>query len=109
MPPTNLGVIYQTLGQYDKSLTEFREASRISSSDSLNAGNLVVGYIHLKRLDEARAAADDALSRNLDSIDLRVNIYQLAFLKNDLPGMAQQVAWAMGKPGKENRHALYGS
>jgi Tfp pilus assembly protein PilF len=102
VPPTNLGVIYQTLGQYDRSLAEFREASRMSPSESLNAGNLVVGYIHLKRLDEARATADDALSRNLDSGDLRLNLYQLAFLKNDLPGMAQQVAWAMGKPGKEN-------
>jgi serine/threonine protein kinase/Flp pilus assembly protein TadD len=102
VPPTNLGVIYQTLGQYDKSLAEFREASRMSPSESLNAGNLVIGYIHLKRLDEARAAADDALSKNLDSGDLRLNMYQLAFLKNDLPGMDQQVAWAMGKPGKEN-------
>ena len=29
-------------------------------------------------------------------------LYQIAFLKHDLPGMAQQVAWAEGKPGKEN-------
>src|SRR5450432_2085490 len=102
VPPTNLGDIYQTLGQYDRSFSEYREAVRLSPSEGLNAGNLVIGYIHLKRLDEARAAADDALSKNLDSPDLRLNLYQLAFLKNDLPGMAQQVAWAMGKPGKEN-------
>ncbi len=102
VPPTNLGDIYQTLGQYDRSLGEFREASRLSPSEGLNAGNLVIGYIHLKRLDEARAAGDDALSKNLDSVDLRLNLYQLAFLKSDLQGMAQQVAWAMGKPGKEN-------
>jgi tetratricopeptide (TPR) repeat protein len=102
VPPTNLGVIYQTLGQYDRSLEEFREASRLSPSESLNAGNLVIGYIHLKRLDEARAAAEDALAKNFAAGDLRLNMYQLAFLKNDLPGMAEQVAWAMGKPGKEN-------
>jgi eukaryotic-like serine/threonine-protein kinase len=102
VPPNNLGVVYQTLGQYDKSLTEFREALRLSPSDSLNFGNLVLAYIHLNRLDDARTLANEALSKNLDSSDLRVSLYQLAFLKNDLPGMAQQVSWSAGKPGKEN-------
>jgi eukaryotic-like serine/threonine-protein kinase len=102
VPPNNLGVVYQTLGQYDKSLTEFREALRLSPADSLNFGNLVLAYIHLNRLDDARTLANEALSKNLDSSDLRVSLYQLAFLKNDLPGMAQQVSWSAGKPGKEN-------
>jgi eukaryotic-like serine/threonine-protein kinase len=102
VPPTNLGVIYQTLGQHDKSLAQFREAMRLSPADSLNFGNLVLGYIHLNRLDEARAAANDTLAKNLDSADLRFNLYQIAFLRNDLSGMAQQVSWSAGKPGKEN-------
>jgi eukaryotic-like serine/threonine-protein kinase len=100
--PTNLGVVYQTLGQYDKSLAEFLEAQRLSPADSLVYGNLVIGYIHLNRLDKARATADEAIAKKLDSGDLRVNLYQLAFLKNDEPGMAEQVAWSAGKPGKEN-------
>ncbi len=100
--PTNLGVIYQTLGQHEKSLVQFREAMRLSPADSLNFGNIVLGYIHLNRFDEARAAANEALTKNLDSGDLRLNLYQLAFLKNDPAGMAQQVAWSVGKPGKEN-------
>ena len=102
VPPINLGVIYQTLGQHDKSLAQFREALRLSPADSLNFGNLVLAYIHLNRLDQARTAANEALTKNLDSADLRVYLYQLAFLKNDLPGMAQQVSWLAGKPGKEN-------
>jgi eukaryotic-like serine/threonine-protein kinase len=102
VPATNLGIIYQSLGQHEKSLSEFREALHLSPADSLNAGNLVSTLIHLNRLDEARAAADEALSKNLDSADLRLYLYQLAFLKNDSPGMAQQVSWASGKPGKEN-------
>jgi len=67
VPRTNLGVIYETLGQH-----------------------------------EARATADEALSKNLDSTDLRAYLYQLAFLSNDLGGMAKQVSWASGKPGREN-------
>jgi len=102
VPPTNLGVIYQGLGQHEKSLSEFRQALALSPSDSLNYDNLLVTLVHLNKFDEARAVADDALSKSLDSANLRLHLYQLAFLKNDLLGMAQQVAWSSGKPGKEN-------
>ncbi|MGB6599184.1 MAG: protein kinase [Candidatus Acidiferrum sp.] len=102
VPPINLGVVYQSLGQYDKSLAEFREALRLGPSESLNFGNLVLAYIHLDRLDEARATAREALAKNFDSADLRVYLYQLAFLKHDPQGIAEQVAWSQGKAGEEN-------
>jgi eukaryotic-like serine/threonine-protein kinase len=100
--PTNLGVVFQTLGQHDKSVAQWTEAMRLSRSDSLNFANLVLGYIHLKRLDEARSTAAEALSKNLDSADLRNDLYELAFLTSDVHGMAEQVSWATGKPGKES-------
>jgi eukaryotic-like serine/threonine-protein kinase len=100
--PTNLGVIYQTLGQFDKSLAEYREAMRLSPADSLNFGNLALAYVHLHNLDEARATSSDALDKNLDSADLRASLYLLAFLKKDPVAMAEQVSWSAGKPGKEN-------
>jgi eukaryotic-like serine/threonine-protein kinase len=102
VPPINLGVVYQSLGQYDKSLAEFREALRLGPSESLNFANLVLAYIHLNRLDEAHATGREALAKNFDSADLRLYLYQLAFLKHDLSGMAKQVAWSQGKPGEEN-------
>jgi len=102
VPLTNLGVIYQTLGDHEKSLAQFREAFRLGSADSLSYGNLVLGYIHLNRLEEARSVANEALTKSLDSGDLRFYLYQLAFLKKDSTGMAEQVAWSAGKPGKEN-------
>jgi eukaryotic-like serine/threonine-protein kinase len=102
VPPNNLGVIFQTLGQFDKSLTEFHEALRLAPSESIHFGNLVLANIHLNRLADARAIADEALAKHLDSADLRIYLYQLAFLKHDLPGMAQQVSWSSGKPGAES-------
>ena len=101
VPATNLGVVYQTLGQHEKALAEFREAQRLSPS-ILNIGNLVLGHIHVMHLNEARATANEALAKNLDSGELRLNMYQIAFLKNDGSGMTEQVTWAAGKPGKEN-------
>src|ERR1700732_4499885 len=92
VPPLNLGVVYQTLGQHEKSLGEFRESFRLGPSESLNIADLVEALLHLNRFDEARAAADEALSKNLDSLGLRLYLYQLAFLKGDPASMAQQVS-----------------
>src|SRR5579872_1435556 len=100
--PTNLGVIFQTFGQHDKALSEFREVMRISAPDSLSYSNLALGYLYLKRLDETRAVVEEAISKNFDSAALRISLYELAFLKSDTPGMAEQVSWAAGKPGKES-------
>jgi eukaryotic-like serine/threonine-protein kinase len=99
---TNLGVVFQTLGQHEKALAEFREAMRIAAPDSLGYGNLVLGYVTLNRLDEAGATGREAISKNFDSAALRIYLYDLAFLKSDAPGMAEQVAWTTGKPGKES-------
>jgi eukaryotic-like serine/threonine-protein kinase len=101
--PTNLGVVFQTLGQHDRALAEFREAMHITAPDSLSYTNLVNGQIYLKHLDEAGAAAQEAISKKFDSGALRINLYDLAFLKSDAAGMAEQVAWAAGKPGNENQ------
>ena len=102
-PSANLGVIYQTLGQHDKALAEYREAMQSDSrADSLDFANLVLAYLRLNRLDESWATANEALTKNLDSADLRAALYEIAFLKQDLSGMAEQVSWSNGKPGKEN-------
>jgi serine/threonine protein kinase len=103
VPAINLGVVYQTLGLYERSLSEFREAHRLTPSESLGYDNLVLGYIHLNRLPEARAAADESISKHLDSPDLHFYLYELAFLKNDALAMDQQVTWAAGKSGAESR------
>ena len=99
---TNLGGIYQNLGQHDKALGDYQDALRLSPADSINFGNLVLAYVHLHRLEESRDAAKEALEKDLDSADLRAGLYQLAFLRKDAVGMAQQVSWSAGKPGKEN-------
>lgn len=102
VPHTNLGVVYQSLGQYDKALLEFRESLRLAPTDGLNYSNLTDVLMQLSRFDDARAAAEEALAKNLDSPNLRYVLYQLSFLRKDDATMAQQVAWSTGKPGKEN-------
>jgi eukaryotic-like serine/threonine-protein kinase len=101
-PLTNLAVIDSFLGNYDKSLVMATEAVRLSPQDSQNYANLVDAYIFLNRLDQARTAATEAQSNNLDSPDLRIYLYMVAFLQNDAAGMRQQVTWSAGLPGVED-------
>ena len=100
LPP--LHVVYATLGQYEKSLGEAREAFRLNPGSGMNSANVGLSYFSLNRLEEARTAAEATQAKKLDSPSLRAILYQLAFLQNDEAGMAQQVAWAAGKPGVED-------
>jgi tetratricopeptide (TPR) repeat protein/predicted Ser/Thr protein kinase len=100
LPP--LYGIYGVLGQYEKSLEEARESIRLNRANGLSYSSLVGAYISLNRLEEARATAQEAQGKKFDFPDLHTLLYLLAFLQNDAAGMAQQVAWAAGKPGVED-------
>jgi len=102
VPHSNLGQIYGFLGQYDKALAELREAHRLNPASGMRYAGLVNGYFSLNRLGEARAAAEEARMKNVDSPFLHSNLYQLAFLQNDATGMAREVTWATDKPRVED-------
>jgi tetratricopeptide (TPR) repeat protein len=101
-PAVTLGFIYGNLGQHDKALVAKREALRLDPASGLSYANLLSGYLNLNRLEEARATAEEAQAKKLDSPPLRVYLYMLAFLQNESEGMAQHVAWAADKPGWED-------
>jgi len=99
---TNLGVNYFTLGQFERAAAVTRDALRLEPASILGYNNLGVAYFSMNRLDEAKSTFDEALARKLDGPYLRQSIYYLDFLRKDAPGMQQQFAWAMGKPGAED-------
>ena len=102
VPANNLGEVYQMLGQHEKSLAEYTEAVKLSQGDSLGYSNMVVGKIHLNRLDDAEKIAADAQKKGFDSGSMHLFLYEIAFLKNDTAGMKEHLSWSMGKPGVEN-------
>jgi tetratricopeptide (TPR) repeat protein len=99
---TNLGVNYFTMGQFERAASVTREALRLERANILGYNNLGVTYFSMSRLDEAKSTFDEALARKLDGPYLRQSIYYLDFLRKDAPGMQQQFAWAIGKPGAED-------
>ncbi len=102
IPPTNLCMIGMFLGQYDKALHEAHEALRLEPRSGNNYENLAVSYYFLGQLEEAEATIAEAHAKKLDSPNLHLLTYLLAFMKNDTAGMAQEIAWSGGRPGIED-------
>lgn len=102
VPHGDLGANYSAMGQYEKALAEQTEALRLAPDSGVNYSNLASKYLSLNRLDEAKATLDEAFAHKLDSAALRDDLYVLAFLRGDTALMAQQLAWAMGRPGDED-------
>ena len=103
VPHGNLGDIYNFLGQYEKAAEETNASLRIQPDDAIGYGNLVDDYIALDRIKDARAALDEASRRNLDSPDLHLYRYHLAFLEGDSSAMQEQSSWARGKAEEDEQ------
>jgi tetratricopeptide (TPR) repeat protein len=100
--PLRLCVLYSELGRYDDALAQILQAIRLDPSRAINYSNLVNINLNLSRFDEARAKAQEAQAKQMDSSSLRHQLYTLAFLTNDPRGMAQQVEWSEAKTGTED-------
>jgi eukaryotic-like serine/threonine-protein kinase len=100
-PALNLGVVYQQLGRHDKAVVETEEAQRLSPT-ATGYGNLAFEYIVLDRLDDSEKVLRQAQEKGFDGIDIRGNLYLLAFRRGDGKGMERELAWAAGRRGDED-------
>jgi eukaryotic-like serine/threonine-protein kinase len=102
VPHTNLGALYAALGQWEKSIAETEVAVQIEPTIA-NYANLANGYIAVNRLKDARQTLQEAQQRNFDNLNIRANLYSLAFLSGDTAEMERDVAWAAGRPSEEDQ------
>jgi eukaryotic-like serine/threonine-protein kinase len=96
------GAIYPVIGQYEKAVEEAREALRLKPENPVSYAFLIFNYVSLNRLDDAKAAYQQALDRKVKSLFFNFGRYQIAFLQNDATGMSEQVAKSAGQPGAED-------
>lgn len=101
-PYSNLSDLYAELGKYEKALEEGREELGLYPNVGDSYVNASFSYIALNRLDEAEAVFKEAGERKLESEQLLLNRYQLAFLEGRDAEMKQIVEIAAGKPGEED-------
>jgi len=100
-PLVVLGSNSMALGQYERAATETRESLRLDPSSAVSLVNLGQIYLALNRFDEARATIEEAQRQKIDHPGLHLNLYALAFFRDDATAMKEQADWAAGKPGAE--------
>jgi len=87
-------------GQFDEGLAAMREAVRLEPTGLMYL-YLAETYTALGRFDEARATIQQAEANHADPVLFRSLLYELAFLRNDSAGMAEQLTgpWMRCAPG----------
>jgi eukaryotic-like serine/threonine-protein kinase len=105
----NLAVGYARQGEYDRAITEVRQALDLKPYDPTWMSNLMNFHLALGRLQDAQSTYDEAIQQKADSPYLRFLRYQLAFLQHDNAAMAEQVSWSRGKAGIEDVLLAYES
>jgi serine/threonine protein kinase/tetratricopeptide (TPR) repeat protein len=98
----SLGEVYAELGQYEKAAETTRQALGLAPDSLFWPLALAQDYVALQRFDEARQVIHEAQARKLDSADLHIRLYALAFLGAKSAAIAEQQLWFAGKPDYEN-------
>ena len=103
-PYSNLSSFYRENGNYEKALREALEAQRLYPNDQ--DGYVAVGraYMFLNRLHDAETVFKQAEERKLESENLLLNRYRLAFITGHEEEMKRLVATSAGKEGADELH-----
>ncbi len=101
-PHALLSWVYQELGRHETSAREGQAAIDLDPDFTPGYINLGWAYIFLERPDEATRAVERAYARKLDSPELLVMRYYIAFLNGDQAGMQRTAAEATDKSGAQD-------
>jgi tetratricopeptide (TPR) repeat protein len=98
LPANALAILYNRIGRFDRGVEEAGEALRRSPGHPFPLSNLAHAYRGLGRYDEARRVAEEAVRLRVETVPTRRLLYQLAVLRGDRAGAAEQLRWAEGNP-----------
>src|ERR1019366_2108961 len=103
------GLIYPISGQYEKAVEEAIEAVRLNPDNSISYSILMLSYIALNRLDEAKAAYGQALGRKLNPPFLPYEPVCDCFFAERCGGDGATGGLVGGQAGDRGRTARLGS
>jgi len=92
----SLGAALIRFGQFDQSVTAFREAIRLDPKFSPAYSNLAAALLAVDKYTEARTALRDAEAHELDFIGARRLSYLLAFVEGDTKTMEREFDASIG-------------
>ncbi|MGC2112045.1 MAG: serine/threonine-protein kinase [Candidatus Korobacteraceae bacterium] len=93
IPNVELTNNYMVEGNWQQALLEAAQALRTDARNNYVWFNLASIYLALDRLEDAKAALDQAQAYKIDMYLLHVARYYAAFLANDFERLRQESAW----------------
>ena len=90
IPCTCLGDTYSSLGDNERALAWYKEGVRREPTAN-DFMNVVMQYLNLNRLEEAKATAREAQARQLDSPGIHYTLYMVASADHDPAGMEREL------------------
>jgi tetratricopeptide (TPR) repeat protein len=98
IPINNLLLEYHSLGEFQKALDLALEEMRLEPESSYSYMDLAESYHDLNRNQEAKAIAEQAVSKKLDFIGTHRLLYILAAERGDQAAMNHELEITRGKP-----------
>jgi tetratricopeptide (TPR) repeat protein len=100
MPLTYLaGAILPAMGEYEKAFQAADLALHAKPDNSISYALYIFTAVSSDRLKEARSAYRESVERKIENPAILIGTYQVAFLQNDIAGMAQLVEKSAGDEG----------
>jgi eukaryotic-like serine/threonine-protein kinase len=93
-PANALAVLLNRLGDYPGAVLEAEEAARRNPVHAFPYSNLAYARRGEGQYAEARKVAEQAISRNLETVPMRRLLYQVAELEGDQAAARRQIEWA---------------
>ena len=98
----DLGVVYGSLGEFEKEAEIYRESLRLGQPAAATYGNLAVSLMATGHFDEADAVLAEASKKELQSEYLLEVNYWRAFLRGDDAAMQRIVSQSITVPGGQS-------
>ena len=100
-PRVNLSVAYQTLGDFDKGLTNTLEAIRLEPDSWYGYVNAGYCYTALGRFDEAKAVINTGLQKTNGAVVMHASLYYIALVQGDKAAQEREEAFIKASPAFE--------
>jgi tetratricopeptide (TPR) repeat protein len=99
VPVNNIAYTYERMGELEKAAEGYRAVIALNPQPpAIPYQNLGRTLLWLDRREEAKSVMEEALGKNLGTINLHLWLYELAFEQKDAGAMERQVEWAAGRP-----------
>lgn len=98
VPFVNLGNNYIATGQMEEAIAASQQALRLNPHHASSYGVLCAAYQRASRFAEAKAICQRAVTEKLDNWVTHRNLFLIAAVDDDQPGLQKEIDWFNGKP-----------